>query len=381
MYPASAEFKAAIRTDHIAVSKAEIWNQDQKLLTLDIVEGSVDVSVDKTTRRSCAVSLVTSRESNNLVPDTDFDYLTPFGNELRLYRGVEFLNGTREYVPLGVFIITDVNIEDTNAGVTIQVRGEDRGVKVSRNKWTKAYQMVSGSLESSISALLQDRYADVQTNFPTTNVTIQQVILGTEKSNDPWKDAIEICELGGYDLYFDVNGIATMRQFPSLDGSPVVAIFDEDDEMTITTLARDISTRETYNGVIYTIEGSNITTPLKVEIWDDDPASPTYRYGVFGQAPTFVTSSVLATQAEAVNAASLLLYKYIGSQENISFSSLVDPTLDANDVIYIKSNGAKVDRLAIIDNIQIPLGVDGQMSTKTRLVRVVATNEIVAVGT
>lgn len=380
MYPASAELKAAIRTDHIAISKAEIWNQEQRLLTLDIGDGSVEVSVDKTTRRTCSVSLITSRNADNLVPDTDFDYLTPFGNELRLFRGVEFEDGTREYVPLGVFVITDVNIEDRNDGVSIQVRGEDRGAKISRNKWTKVYQMVSGSLESSISALLQDRYADVQTNFPTTNVTIQQVILGAEKSNDPWQDAIEICELGGYDLFFDVNGVATMRQFPALDGSPVVALFQEGEGNIITSLSRDISTRDTYNGVIYTIEGSNITTPLKVEVWDDDPASPTYRYGVFGQAPTFVTSNILATQTEAVNAASLLLYKYIGAQENISFSSLVDPTLDVNDVIYVKSDGAKVDRLAIIDSITIPLTVDGQMSTKTRVVRVVATNEIVAVG-
>lgn len=380
MYPASADLKAAIRTDHIAISKAEVWNQDQRLITLDIGGGSVDVSVSKTTRRTCVVNLVTSRESNNLVPDTDFDYLTPFGNELRLFRGVEFADGTREYVPLGVFVILEVSIEDENEGVSISIRGEDRGAIVSRNKWTKAYQMVSGSLESSIAALLQDRYSDVQTNFPTTNVTIQQVILGAEKSNDPWKDAINICELGGYDLYFDVNGIATMRQFPSLDGSPVVALFQEGQGNIITSVSRDISSRDTYNGVIYTIEGSNIVTPLKVEVWDEDPASPTYRYGVFGQAPTFVTSSVLATQAEAVQAASLLLYKYIGAQENIRFSSLVDPTLDVNDVIYIQSDGAKVDRLAIIDSLEIPLTIDGQMSTKTRVVRVVATNEIVGIG-
>lgn len=380
MYPASAEFKSAIRTDHTAVAKAEIWNQDQRLITLDIGNGSVDVSVTKAVRRTCSVSLYTSRESNNLVPDTDFDYLTPFGNELRLYRGVEFEDGSREYVPLGVFVILEVSIQDTNDGVLIQIQGEDRGAIISRNKWTKAYQMVSGSLESSILALLQDRYTDVQTNFPTTNVTIQQVILGAEKSNDPWKDAIEICELGGYDLFFDVNGVATMRQFPSLDGSPVVALFQEGEGNVITSLSRDISTRDTYNGIIYTIEGSNITTPLKVEVWDEDPASPTYRYGVFGQAPTFVTSNILATQAEAVQAASLLLYKYIGAQENISFDSLVDPTLDVNDVIYVRSDGAKVDRLAIIDELQIPLTIDGQMSTKTRVVRVVATNEIVAVG-
>ena len=380
MYPASAELKAAIRTDHIAIAKAEVWNQDQRLIELDISTGSVDVSVDNTIRRSCQVSLVTSREQNNLVPDTDFDYLTPFGNELRLYRGVEFADGTREYVPLGVFIITDVNISDSNDGVSISVRGDDRGLKISRNKWTEPYQMVSGSLESSITALLQNRFTDVQTNFPTTNVTIEQVILGADNSNDPWKDAVEICELAGYDLYFDVNGIATMRQFPSLDGSPVVALFEENENTTILSLNRDISSKATYNGVIYTIEGSEVPTPIRVQIWDEDPASPTYRYGVFGESPIFVTSSILATEAEAVKAASILLNKYIGAQEQINFESLVDATLDVNDVVYIKSDGAKVDRLVIIDRMTIPLNPEASMSAITRIVRVVATNEIVSVG-
>jgi hypothetical protein len=380
MYPASAEFKTAIKTDHIAVAKAEVWNQEQRLIELDIRDGSVDVSVDSAIRRNCQVSLVTSRASDNIVPDTDFDYLTPFGNELRLYRGVQFSDGTTEYVPLGVFIITDVNILDSNDGVVVVVRGDDRGLRISRNKWIQPYQMTSGSLESSITSLLQNRYSDIQTNFPTTNVTIQQVVLGTTSPNDPWKDAVEICELGGYDLYFDVNGIATMRQFPSLDGSPVVEIFQEDEGTTITSLSRDISTRNTYNGIIYRLEGSNITTPVQVEIWDEDSASPTYRYGVFGEAPTFVTTNVLSTQAEAVQAASILLNKFIGAQEQISFDSLVDPTLDANDVIYVKANGAKVDRLAIIDSIQIPLSPSGQMVTRTRVVRVVNTNEIIAVG-
>jgi Domain of unknown function (DUF5047) len=380
MYPASAALKAAIREDHIAVTKAEIWNQDQKLLTLDITDGSVQVLVGNAFRRSCSVSLTTSRETNNLVPDTDFDFLTPFGNEIRLFRGVEFTDGTREYVPLGIFVITDIKIRDENNGVFIDVDGVDRGIIVSRNKWTEAYQMVSGTLESSIQALLQDRYTDVQVNFPTTNVTINQVILGAETGNDPWKDAVEICELGGYDLFFDVDGKATMRQFPSLDGSPIVAIFEEGEQTIITNLTRDISSRDTYNGIIYTIEGSNVTTPVRVEVWDEDPASPTYRYGVFGEAPTFVTANLLATQAEVIQVATVLLNKYIGAQEQISFGSLVDPTLDSNDVVYVKSLGAKVDRLVIIDDIRIPLSPSGQMETTTRAVRVVGTNEIISVG-
>jgi hypothetical protein len=64
--------------------------------------------------------LTTTRELNSLVPDNDFDLLTPFGNELRLFRGIQFDDGSVEYVPLGVFVIIDVVIKDTNDGVQIK---------------------------------------------------------------------------------------------------------------------------------------------------------------------------------------------------------------------------------------------------------------------
>lgn len=380
MYPASAAFKAAIVTDHIAIAKAEVWNQDQKLATIDIKDGSVKVDSKSAFRRTCEVSLVTDRTTANLVPDNDFDTLSPFGNELRLYRGVQYSDGTQEYVPLGVFIITDVNVSDNNEGVEIKLAGEDRALRISRNKWREPYQLVDGPLETAIRDLLEDRYADVQTNFPTTNVTINQVILGAENENDPWKDAVEICELVGYDLFFDVNGIAVMRQFPTLSGAVVSAVYVENDNTIVTSVDRLISSKDTFNGVIYTIEGSEVETPIRVEAWDEDTTSPTYRYGVFGEAPTFITTSLISTEAEAVSAAKALLERYIGAQENISWNSLVDPTLDVNDVVYIRALGAKVDRVLIIDSVDIPLDVTSTLSAQARVVRVVDANEVVSIG-
>jgi hypothetical protein len=380
MYPSSAAFKAAVRTDHIVIAKAEVWASDQKLQEINISEGSVSVNSSSAVRRTCEVTLVTGRELASLVPDNDFDLLTPFGNELRLFRGVQYYDGTQEYVPLGVFVITSVEIKDTNEGVSISLEGVDRSIKISRNKWTEPYQMVNGSLEDSLADLLRDRYPDAQTNFTATNVTINQVVLGTERNNDPWKDAVEISELVGYDLFFDANGIVQLAPFPTLDGSTIVANFKEGEETTILDLNRTISTRETYNGVIYIIEGAEVPVPIRVEVFDEDSTSPTYRFGKFGEVPIFVNSNLLRTEAEAIIAASSLLNLYIGAQETISWNSLVDPTLDVQDVVYIKAEGAKVDRVVIIDSLSIPLTPEASMSAVARTVRVVATGEEVVIG-
>jgi len=380
MYPASAAFKAAVVTDHVVIAKAEVWNQDQKLATLNIDKGSVKIDVKSAVRRTCQVHLVTDRTTANLVPDNDFDTLSPFGNELRLYRGIQFSDGTEEYVPLGVFVMTEVDISDTNEGVEITISGEDRSLKISRNKWLEPYQVIDGPLEDAIEALLQDRFDDVQTNFQPTNVAINQVVLGSENENDPWKDAVELCELVGYDLYFDNNGIVIMRQFPTVDGAVVVASYNEDTTTTVTSLDRRISSKDTFNGVIYTVEGTEVETPIRVEAWDEDTTSPTYRYGAFGEAPTFITTSLLSTENEAITAAKSLLNRFIGAQEQISWNGLVDPTLDVNDVVYIKSTGAKVDRIVIIDSLDIPLSPEDTLNADARVVRVVDTNEIVQIG-
>ena len=380
MYPTSAAFKTAVKTDHIVISKAEVWSEDRKLLTLSIDTGKVSVSTNNSIRRTCEIHLTTTRETTNLVPDDGFDFLAPFGNQLRIYRGIQYNDGTEEYVPLGVFVITDVKVTDTNDGVSMTIMGEDKSIIISRNKWTSTYQMVNGTLEASLTSLLQNRYPDIATDFPTTNITINQIVLGADTGLDPWKDAVYIASLVGYDLYFDVKGVCTMRQFPTLDAASVVATYEEGNGTTVTSLDRTISTKETYNGVIYTVEGSQVTTPIRVEVWDEDTTSPTYRYGVFGSVPTFITTNLIGTSADAIKAASLLLNTYIGRQEEINFSSIVDPSLDVNDVIYLSSAGAKVDRTVIIDSMEVPLQYEGALSVKTRVVRVVGENEIVAIG-
>jgi hypothetical protein len=380
MYPSSSAFKNAVAIDHVVVSKVEVWATDQKLQEINVSSGSVNVSSSNAVRRTCNLELVTDRTSNSLVPDNQFDLLTPFGNELRLFRGVQYYDGTQEYVPLGVFVITSVEIKDTNDGVSISLNGVDRSIKISRNKWTEPYQMTSGTLEASLEDLLKDRYDDVEFAFPTTNVSVNQVVLGLENDNDPWRDVVEIAGLVGYDIYFDANGVIQLVQFPSLDGSIVVASFQEGSGTTVTSLNRTITTTETFNGVIYTIEGSDVPTPIRVEVWDEDSTSPTYRFGVFGEVPIFIETSILATEAEAIKAATSLLNTYVGSQEVISWEGIVDPSLDVQDVVYVKSNGAKVDRLVILDSLDIPLEPEATMTARARTVRLISTGEQIVVG-
>lgn len=369
MYPTTDAYRAAIRKSHVAVSTAEIWRDSQKILDLDLLSGSVQVSVDQSTRRTCNVGFSVSRADNALVPDTAFDAVTPFGNELRLYRGVQFPDGSREMIPLGVFVMTQIDYTETAEGVQVQITGVDRSIRVSRNLWLEPYQVEAGALTDALTGILQNRWPGITLSFPSIGVQVEQQVLGQESSSDPWKDAVHLAEIAGYDLFFDPTGVCVLQSFPSPDAASVVASFRDTD--LLLAVQRSDSTTDTYNGVIYIVESSWLLVPYRVEVWDEDPASPTYRYGAFGEVPKVLSQSAITDTEAAQAAAAALLSQGLGATQAVSWQSIVDPALDVNDVVQVVAAGSKVDRVMIIDQLTIPLAPTESMGAVARTVRVV----------
>lgn len=368
MYPTTDAFRAEVRRSHVSVARAEVWRGSQKVLDLPVQDGSVSVSVSQATRRTCSVTLQVSRADNDLVPSTAVDAITPFGNELRLYRGVEYADGTQEVVPLGVFVMTSITFDQTSSGISISISGVDRSIRVSRNLWLEPYQVSAGALTAALTGILQNRWPAVELSFPTIAVNVQQQVLGQESGSDPWKDAVYLAEVAGYDLFFDQNGICVLQPFPSPDSASVVASFADTD--VLVKVARTDTTTDTYNGVVYVVESSWLLTPFRVEVWDDDPASPTYRYGPFGEVPKVVSQSAITDNNAATAAAALLLSNGLGLAQNVSWESIVDPALDVNDVVLVQNTGTKTDRVMIIDQVTIPLSPSTAMQATARTVRV-----------
>lgn len=369
MYPVSDAFRVAVRQSHVAVARAEVWRGSQRLFDLDIDEGSVSVSVNQASRRTCSIGFSVARDSNDLVPSSAFDAITPFGNELRLYRGIQFFDGTEEMVPLGVFVITSVDVSESRDQVRVSVSGVDRSVKVSRNVWLEPYQVEAGNLATAVTGLLQDRWPGVELSFPSVSVALEQQVLGQQSGSDPWKDAVYLAEMAGYDLFFDANGICTMQPFPSPDSASVLATYTDDD--VLLGVQRQDTVDDTYNGVVYIVESSWLLTPYRIEVWDEDPASPTYRYGAFGEVPRVVSQSAITDVNSATTAAAALLSTGLGLTQNVSWDAVVDPSLDVNDVVLVTNAGTKTDRVMIVDQVTIPLTAQGMMKAKARTVRVV----------
>lgn len=451
MYPVSENFKGAVRYSHRVITKAEVLRYGQLVATIYPDSGGVEVDSRSAIRRTCSVSLhaggqsigvediyttyanlssgyatysalvagpadyattrvVTSQEitveDDGLVPSSGLDILTPYGNELRLSRGIEYRVATdytysalagdyatysalasavaayaafdafvgpvetvQEFVPLGVFVITATTIGTDATGIAISLEGQDRALRISRARWLDPYQIPSGTnVTNALLDLVQDRYPDIVTRFSSTSATVAAVTLGLDDDNDPWADALAIAEAAGMDLYFDADGVCVLEPVPDYTVAATVETYREGEEAMLLTAQRVLSSDGVYNAVVVTAEGSDIVAPVRATALDEDPSSPTYVYGPFGLVPFFLSSPLVTTTAAAQNLATAKLNELRGTSENIAWSQIVDPSLDVGDIVAISNEKSKLARAMVLDRLSIPLDYSAEMTAQGRTI-------------
>jgi hypothetical protein len=364
MYPVSADFKEAVRKSHSAIVKVEIYDTANGtiLSTASPISGEVSIDNRRSIRRECTLEFVDT--DGTLVPTNNISsILLPYNREVKIYRGISFPDGTEELVPLGVFIITSVDITETAQGVKISIKGSDRSLVLARAKFTnhEFYIEAGTAKETAIENILKYRYPKVKTIFPATNQVTTLLYPTLDQSSDPWREALKIAESASMDLYFDENGIARMRPIPDPDKGTAIATYSDGTDSVLIQIARSLSIDESYNGVIYTGEGTNLSIGVIGEAWDDNPSSPTYRK-TYGEVPLFKSSPTILTVGEAQEAASAELKKVIGASEKITWDQLVNPAHDVYDLVKVTRSPVGVDKILMLDAISIPLAASGTMN-------------------
>lgn len=368
MWPVSERFRAAVRQSHRVVVSAAAYVDDSFVADLYPTDGRVSIDSRRAVRRTLSMSLVD--EDGTLVPGPGgtTGVLSPFGTEIQVFRGVRYTDGTEEMVPLGVFVITSVQITENDGGRQIRVEGSDRSIRIQRARFTDPYQIATGtSVETAVGDLLRNRWADVVVDFPATGATVGARTLAAGGDTDPWKAAVEIAEAAGFDLAFDADGVVRMRTIPDPTETDPDETYEDGTDAVLLDVARGIDTGNTYNGVIATSQASDVDTPVRAEAWDDNPDSPTYRYGPFGQVPRFYASSYIRDTTQAATAAAAQLQRELGRAESVEWSQIVNPAHDALDVVRLSRPALTLDAVLVIDRLEVPLDAGGQMKAVARV--------------
>lgn len=382
MQTSSVEFGELIRHSHTMCSKVDITLGSAANVVattgsgeLELVGGGVTIDRSSSTRRTCDLSFsdsgrrIVPRQMSDLSATEWFNPISYF--EFRPYRGIVLGNGSKEYIPQGVFHIADYEGDEDEFGVEVGVQARDRSAIISANKFRSPYNISAGTdYATAIQAIVTDRAVSRFTptfNLVSTNGLATTPAMSFDQNDDPWAEVEKMAESIGMEVFFGVLGELILQHVPSPDLAPVSAVYRTDaDGVRVAPLSRKISREDARNGVIVRGNAPWLLVPVSGGVWDDDPLSATYRLGPMGERPEVIEDAMVTNTAQAVVAAQGRFNAIVGVLEQVTFSAIVDPRHTVGDVIEIESDPSGVNGRYILERLELPLMEDEPMTGMTR---------------
>lgn len=377
MFSVSSRFLSALRYSHTAISRVDLVRQGEVLVSdVPVLAGEVQCDVGALIRRRATLNLAPVHDLLDLIGTTPpvGGGLWPIGNELRLYGGIRYVDGAEELAPMGVFRINRPKVDHSGDEVSLVVEGMDRGRAVSRAAFTVPYEIAEGTnYATAIKDLIKSRIpwlADDQYDFMVTSYVTPDLVFLPD--DDPWVVAQQMAQSLGAELLFNGEGKCVLRPEPDPAFTPPSFVYAEGEDATLISTVRDLDDEQAHNGVIVVSENTDLATPLRSEVWDTDPASPTYydpnnpQDSIYGAVPMFINSQYITTQAQCDAAAQAQMARMSGIIEKIDFTAINNPAHEEGDVISVQDLHLGVDNVYILETLRIGLGEAFVMSGTTR---------------
>jgi hypothetical protein len=368
----SDSFNEALSRNRTIANRVEVLRAGQIVSTLDVlVEGSVTAE-NQAVRRSGSIRLVD--RDGTLTPVTAKDLLAPSGTELRLYKGL-FLRGQvePEMVPLGTLRISEPQVTRDNSGIFIDVKAYDRARSIQRARFTTAYAVAQGTpISQAISDIVTSR-CTYPTNITPTSFTTNALVF--EALSDPWDAITQLADAAGYEVFFDLLGTFVARPAPNYEALAPSWTYEPGELSLLLSNKRNMNDENSYSGVIVTSESPD-NPPIRVEVWDTDPNSPTYydpakpQLSSYGPVPFGFASPILVTPAQALLAGQTVLARVSGLLEQVEVETVGHFGHDVGDVLAVRDPDTRLQGTHIIESVTQPLR-SGPMTIKMRSRRAV----------
>lgn len=351
-------FYEAIKKSHRIISWIDVIAPDQEAIRLPAVEGQVDVDRTAAFRRKLSCQCIDP--TGTITPRTEGEILTPYGTELRAYRGVRYSDAPDDYevASLGVFRLSRSSITDNNAGSpVIQLEAFDLSRTISRDKFKVPYVVASGTeAMTALKDIAKQTFADIEFDAVSSPVeTVAPMLF--EAGGDPWEAINKLARSMGCEAYFDVEGRLAVLPPYDINALPSPDFtYIEGQSCTMLDLSREYSDEGVFNGVIVTGESiGDQLPPVRGEAWDENPTSPTYRFGSYGEVPGFLTDNLAKTTEQCVTIAKAQLALILGAASRLAITGIANPSYECGDIVQVRREKSKVDGLYAVDAFSVPL--------------------------
>lgn len=245
----------------------------------------------------------------------------------------------------------------SGGGASIKVHVIDLSGAIKRNVWAMPFTVPSGlNYGDAAQAMVLDRLPS-QVDFAissTENVT-PLLVYGMAQGGDPWQDIQDLATAIGFEAFFDSRGVFVFRPVPDPSVGDPVWVFDEDSNPLVSEASRELSNEQTFNHVIVVGQSTSSANAVTAEAFDNNPSSPTYILGPYGEVTERLTFSLITSQAQAQATANALLLNSLGGADTVTITCVPMPALEPGDIIRVNVSDVKANGNYMINSMQTSL--------------------------
>lgn len=364
-----AQYRDALVRPHTAYIRVDVLNRQGSVLQSDLsfIDGNVRATLNSRVARVLTLSV--DRSWFPLLANGSFDtggLLSPFGNRIRVFRGIQYGDGSIVQFP--VFYGRIEQVQMTRSG-SVSVTGNDLAADVVDAQFeTPQSSIPANSISAEFRRLVRDALPDVV--FGTSDLT------GVKIPPLAWQsDRAQALD--------DMSATVAMLWYPLADGSMVqrlvpwtkagqvaqVSLSDGTANPTGNNAIADwtitVSRTGVYNSVVFASERQDGTVPVYATVRDTSPTSPTYYLGKFGKKPLLIQNQAALTPAQCLQAARSNLKQATAiSQVWDPVSITPDASLELGDLVNVAADSAASTQ--VITGFTMPLRETGDMSLNLR---------------
>lgn len=355
MYPVSARFLAAPKSSHVAIVRADVYHAQQFVRSLDVIGD--DVSADETATIRRVATLTFSDPDDDLVPTTARrvnEVLDPYRAEIKVSRGFRYTDGTEELAPLGWFRMRNLRItEHADGGVALSTDGFDRSL-VCQDRLPTAWPIPAGAaVEQEIARLLVGVFPGMTFALIDSGHVTPSLLL--PEGANPWTEASKLAESIGARLSMNRDNVCVLQPETTTAANDYLWSFTEGVDADFWQPDRTVTVDDVANYVVVVGTNSQGATVRGVA-YDDDPESPTWVQGPFGQRVHTEQSERVVSSQQATDMAKAVLVKRLIASEDVTFEATVNPALDEGDTVAVtRARLGLHERRMIVKSIRWPL--------------------------
>jgi hypothetical protein len=366
MIPYSDNFKKALLSSKKTLYiKMEMYNSEMNFIESiekQVSENDIgNISVDKSRpiRRNFSFSLV-NKDNKYTWGDKNTIWID---KRVKIYTGLKLKDGTIEYLPQGIFLLTEPQSQHSPSGNITSISGVDKAYLYNdkRGKLINNLTIAEGiSVTTAIKTI-----AEGETLFLFDDVTeTVPYELSYNAGENRWKIMSDLATFAKAEIFYDVNGYLRLKKVEDLnDLQNEAAVWEfKTGDMFYAGNVRKMDESNTYNHFI-AIGGGTETEVVRDEIiiTESNPiwANSPYSIEKIGRCVYFHndgnSDSLLTTVEECHWRNKYELMNRLGYSEQVSMNIAPLFVLDASDIINVEDSENGVTGRYMVNKFDIPL--------------------------